>query len=91
MYLLDEVLSLMWGIACCGKYYFAGLDSGFWNLDSGIWILNSGIWILDSPGDRGGREGREGGEGVVSPASLLDSQHGCIASPHAKKESGQTP
>ena len=28
---------------------------------------------------------------VVSPASLLDSQHGCIASPHAKKESGQTP
>ena len=30
-------------------------------------------------------------EGVVSPASLLDSQHGCITSPHAKKESGQTP
>ena len=29
--------------------------------------------------------------GVVSPASLLDSQHGCIASPHTKKESGQTP
>ena len=28
---------------------------------------------------------------LVSPASLLDSQHGCIASPHAKKESGQTP
>ena len=28
---------------------------------------------------------------VVSPASLLDSQHGCITSPHAKKESGQTP
>ena len=27
---------------------------------------------------------------VASPASLLDSQHGCIASPHAK-ESGQTP
>ena len=27
---------------------------------------------------------------LVSPASLLDSQHGCIASPHAK-ESGQTP
>ena len=27
---------------------------------------------------------------LVSPASLLDSQHGCIASPHAKKESGQT-
>ena len=27
---------------------------------------------------------------VVLPASLLDSQHGCIASPHAK-ESGQTP
>ena len=26
---------------------------------------------------------------VVSPASLLDSHHGCIASPHAK-ESGQT-
>ena len=24
-------------------------------------------------------------------ASLLDSQHGCITSPHAKKESGQTP
>ena len=30
-------------------------------------------------------------EAVVSPASLLDSQHGCIASPHAKKESDQTP
>ena len=28
---------------------------------------------------------------VVSPASLLDSQRGCITSPHAKKESGQTP
>ena len=28
---------------------------------------------------------------LVSPASLLDSQHGCITSPHAKKESGQTP
>ena len=30
---------------------------------------------------------------LVSPASLdlLGSQHGCIASPHAKKESGQTP
>ena len=28
---------------------------------------------------------------VVSPASLLDSQHGCITSPHVKKESGQTP
>ena len=27
---------------------------------------------------------------LVSPASLLDSQHRCIASPHAK-ESGQTP
>ena len=27
---------------------------------------------------------------LVSPASLLDSQHGCITSPHAK-ESGQTP
>ena len=25
---------------------------------------------------------------LVSPASLLDSQHGCITSPHAKKESG---
>ena len=28
---------------------------------------------------------------LISPASLLDSQHGCIASPHAKKESSQTP
>ena len=35
--------------------------------------------------------GGGGGGGVVSPASLLDSQHGCITSPHAKKESGQTP
>ena len=26
---------------------------------------------------------------LVSPASLLDSQHGCIASLHAKKESGR--
>ena len=31
------------------------------------------------------------GQQLVSPASLLDSQHGCITSPHAKKESGQTP
>ena len=49
--------------------------------------------------DRVGGGGGGGGEvtpllqafQVVSPASLLDSQHGCIASPHAKKESGQTP
>ena len=33
----------------------------------------------------------KGVHGLVSPASLLDSQHGCITSPHAKKESGQTP
>ena len=43
----------------------------------------------------GGQGGGGGGAGgpclLVSPASLLDSQHGCIASPHAKKESGQTP
>ena len=35
------------------------------------------------------RFGERGGGGVVSPASLLDSQHRCIASPHMK-ESGQT-
>ena len=39
----------------------------------------------------GGWGGGEGGGGVVLPASLFDSQHGCITSPHAKKESGQTP
>ena len=41
--------------------------------------------------ERGVRRASEPGGGVVSPASLLDSQHGCITSPHAKKESGQTP
>ena len=50
--------------------------------------------ILHSDGDaKESNFGRSGNasELVVSPASLLDSQHGCIASPHAKKESGQTP